>query len=173
MKDLFDKTAEYSLRSDREILNQYLDKYQKPLLTGDYQDQWINEADENRYISKLRQYYSSANKKGTIAIAPSKYTDYADRTRASHALRNFSVGAGLTSLIAIPYGVAYTHASPICNEGAGDSLQETAAALLRQHSPTTGSGARFTGRRGGPMATAGPLRLAAAPVGGSRHLPKD
>ena len=75
--------------------------------------------------------------------------------------------------IELPYEVASEHASPICNEGAGDSLQATGAALLRQHSLAAGSGTGFAGRRGGPMATAGPLRLAAAPLGGSRHLPKD
>lgn len=99
LKGLFDKTAEYSFKSDRSILNEYLDKYQDKLLTGDYQDKWINEDSENRYINKLKQYYSQSNRRDTIAVAPGQYEEYANRTRTDNALKNFGRGALLGGLM--------------------------------------------------------------------------
>ena len=113
MKDLFDKTAEYSVKSDKEILNKYLEKYQNPLLTGDYQDKWINEEDENRYIGKLRQYYSSANRKGAVVIPTKDYEKYNDRTRGKHALINFGKGAVLSGGITAAYMLANLSARSI------------------------------------------------------------
>jgi superfamily II DNA or RNA helicase len=95
MKDLFEKTSAYSFNSDRTILNEYMDRFQDRLLTGDYNDEWINEGEENRYINKLRKYYASANRKGAINVAPKMYDKYKDRTRTEHALKNFGMGAAL------------------------------------------------------------------------------
>jgi superfamily II DNA or RNA helicase len=108
LKGLFEKTSAYSFNSDRNILNSYLDRFQDKLLTGDYQDKWIDEAEENRYINRLKRYYASANRKGVVAVTPKDYDKYKDRTRQSQALRNFGMGMGLGAGIGGLYGTAYT-----------------------------------------------------------------
>lgn len=88
LKDLFEKTSAFSVHSDREILQSYLDRYGDKLLTGDYGDgSYINEPDENRYISKLRQYYSQAARKNVIPIYPKQYDEYKARTPMSHTVK--------------------------------------------------------------------------------------
>ena len=89
LTDLFEKTSEYSFKSDRDILNQYLAQYGDRLLTGDYQGKYINEDSENRYIAKLRQYYSQAQRKNSIAISPKDYDKYKDRTQLDHFKESF------------------------------------------------------------------------------------
>ena len=106
LKDLFEKTSAYSFTSDRDVLNSYLNKYQGKLLTGDYQDKWIDEPSENMYINKLKQYYAQANRKNVTIVSPKDYDKYKDRTPLSNAGKHFRDGAlaggGLTALVTIP-----------------------------------------------------------------------
>ena len=102
LRDLFEKTSAFSVSSDKAILNKYLKKYQDQLLTGDYQDKWIDEADENKYLNELRRYYTKAKSRDVINIPTKDYEDMAGRTRFGHAARNFGVAAatlgGLTAM---------------------------------------------------------------------------
>ncbi len=100
MKDLFEKTSAYSLHSDKEILNRYLDRFQGDLLTGNYQDKWIDQAEENRYLNQLKKYYAGAKGRDTIRIQPKEYDQYQDRSRLQHSLRNFGKGAVVGALAA-------------------------------------------------------------------------
>ena len=93
MKDLFEKTSEFSVQSDKQILQDYLGKYQNKLLTGDYGDSWVDQADENRYLNRLRRYYQTASRKNVIHVTAAEGDKLKDRTRLNHALRNFGSGA--------------------------------------------------------------------------------
>lgn len=106
MKDLFEKTSAYSFSSDRSILNDYMDRFQDRLLTGDYNDQWVSEAEENRYIQKLRKYYASSARKGVITVAPKAYDNYVDRTRTQHNLKSFGMGAAAGGALGTIYSAA-------------------------------------------------------------------
>ena len=99
MKDLFEKTSAYSFQSDRDILNRYLDRFQGELLTGDYQDKWINEAEENKYLNQLKKYYAGAKGRDNVIVRPKDYDDYSNRTRGQNALKNFGMGAMATGVI--------------------------------------------------------------------------
>jgi superfamily II DNA/RNA helicase len=130
LKDLFEKTSAYSFQSDKAILNSYLDKYQDKLLTGDYQDKWINEDDENRYIQKLRQYYSKANRKGNRVVQVKDSDDYENRTRASNFMNNFKngfvagglLGSVYTGSALLPLGVNKSSLLLTALAGAGTGI---------------------------------------------------
>lgn len=103
MKDLFEKTSAYSFQSDRDILNRYLDRFQGDLLTGDYQDKWINEAEENKYLNQLKKYYAGAKGRDNVIVRPKDYDDYSNRSRGQNALKNFGAGALVTgALVGLP-----------------------------------------------------------------------
>jgi superfamily II DNA/RNA helicase len=106
MKDLFEKTSAYSFQSDKQIMNKYLDRFQEPLLSGDYQDKWIDEPLENKYINQLKKYYAGAKSKESIVVNPKDSHDYESRTRAQHAWKNFArggaIGAALAGAYALP-----------------------------------------------------------------------
>lgn len=106
LRELFEKTSSYFFQSDRDILNSYLNKYQEQLLSGDYKDQWINEAEENKYLNQLKKYYATAKKKDVITVSPKDYDDYKNRTRTQHALRNFGLGAAVGGGIGALYAAA-------------------------------------------------------------------
>ena len=99
LKDMFNKTAAYSFNSDRDILGEYLNKYQDKLMTGDYQDRYIDPLDENKYLNRLRRYYSDAKSREAIKVEPKKYEEYKDRTRLGHAARNFLTAGGIAAPI--------------------------------------------------------------------------
>lgn len=98
LKGMFNKTAEYSFQSDKTILNEYLNKYQDKLMSGDYQDKFIDERDENRYLNRLRKYYATAKSRDIIKVAPKDYDDYRDRTRLGHVAKTF----GQSAMAAVP-----------------------------------------------------------------------
>lgn len=107
MKGLFEKTSAYSFRSDKQIMGDYLNRFQDQLLTGDYQDKWIDEAEENRYLNRLKDYYSSAKLRDSIVIPAKDSASYEDRTRFQHGLRNFGLGALAGAMITAPQVVPY------------------------------------------------------------------
>ena len=108
MKDLFEKTSAYTFQSDKQIMNDYLDRFQEPLLSGDYQDKWINEPLENRYINQLKKYYAGAKTKDAIVVNPKDSDDYANRTRIQHALRNFATGGAVGAVVGGAYALPGT-----------------------------------------------------------------
>lgn len=93
LKDLFEKTSAFSIDSDKRIMNKYLDKYGDRLLSGDYSDSWINQDDENRYISALRKYYTQAKSRGALVAPVKDYDEQKDWSRLGAAARHFREGA--------------------------------------------------------------------------------
>lgn len=153
LKDLFEKTSAFSVHSDREILNQYLDKYGDKLLTGDYgEGQYINQADENRYIARLRQYYARASRKNSLNIKPKEYESFKNRTPLQHAVKTGLVpglvagGVGGTYMTAILRGVPLKERLPIGGAVGlvGGSLAGIAnyRAQNKAHYTTSGAAAR-------------------------------
>jgi superfamily II DNA/RNA helicase len=113
LKDMFVKTSAYSFNSDKDILTEYLDKYQDKLLTGDYQDKYIDPVDENKYLNRLRRYYSSAKGREVVKVSPSDYNKYKERTRLGHAARNFGMTAGVMGPFAGGYAYLRGFPAPI------------------------------------------------------------
>jgi superfamily II DNA/RNA helicase len=156
MKDLFDKTAAYSIQSDKAILQEYLDRFQDKLLTGDYRGEWIDKEQENRYINKLRNYYSLATNPGVIAIKPKDLEKYQQRTPTTNALKHFGTGAVTGALITPLAGLGpiitmYNHdgagkAALLAGvaAGLGAAVMGTASAIHnnKPHVTTPSSGAK-------------------------------
>lgn len=117
LKNLFEKTSAYSIHSDKQILTDYLNKYQNELLSGDYHDKWIDQAEENKYINRLRDYYKLANNKNSISIPVSNFDKYKDRTRTQAAVKNFFTGAIPGAVIGFGY-------APLLVRGARATLPE-------------------------------------------------
>ncbi len=147
LKELFEKTSAYSFKSDRDILQGYLDKYQPQLMTGDFQDKFIDEAGENRYVNKLRQYYSQSNRKGVRAVGVKNYEDYANESRLSYALKNAAKAgiptAGLATLQTMVLSkVPFKLAAPFGAIAGAVTGAITARALDVPHTTTTSAVAK-------------------------------
>ena len=113
LKSMFEKTSAFSIDSDKRILNKYLDKYGDRLLTGDYDQSWIDEQDENRYISALKQYYTGAKNNKAIYVKPGEYESMKDRGRLEHAARSFGKGSIGGALAGSFLGLQAAHVSPM------------------------------------------------------------
>ena len=100
LKGLFEKTSEFSINSDKIILEDYMTRFGDQLATGDYADGgWIDQAQENRYLAQLKRYYAGAKRKDSIKIAPKDLDKYKDRTPLKHALIEGGKVGGLTMLL--------------------------------------------------------------------------
>jgi hypothetical protein len=105
LKNMFNKTAAYSFESDKDVLINYLNKYQDKLMTGDYQDKWIDEVDENKYLNQLRRYYTKAKGRDVIRVAPKDYDKYRKSSRLGVAAKNFGIAVSTaTPIIALTSG---------------------------------------------------------------------
>lgn len=79
------KLPEYN-NSDRKIMKEYLDKYQETLLTGDHFGKYIDEPAENKYIEKLKDYYTVAATKNVNRKTGKEYAKYKDVNSRLHFL---------------------------------------------------------------------------------------
>jgi superfamily II DNA or RNA helicase len=102
LKDLFHKTAAYSLNSDKDILEAYLNKFQDHLASGDYEGKYIDPAEENVYIERLRNYYDLAKSNKAININLKDYQKQKEEGPLLYKTKNVLKGMGSGALLAAP-----------------------------------------------------------------------